>query len=302
MGPFCRSPPWAHFFEQGDASVFTLGGVSEPMGTLPGVRTRGGEALALLNETVSAAAFVGAACALSKRSFWRGGSNDFNWSQHATCPRPNVLPNLWLIPGGKRLHGLDFQKLAPALKLAFSLMPNTIVIIDTDAELSERGASLAAVAASDELALVVSASWTDYLRTIDDPANSLFRALDVLVDYKPLISRVIFNSIQKRAHAPCPLLGVEKALAFTPPSTSLEAISEITTHLFSIMNDPATNYARYFKMQVANASLFTKSYVSAICAIPESAWQDSWKHGEPVALMDDPNALQFHRLAQDLTK
>lgn len=167
---------------QGDATTFLLGGVSEPASASSGARTRGGEVFSSLPREKSAAALVEAVlkpavpvAEAPRGFFWRGtavaapaAAAPFDWKAHAVRPvdvhpAGNCPPNLYLVPGGKDLYGAPFEGLAPALRAAL-VSTGAIVLVDTDAELSERGSSLAGIAAADHLAVVVSTSWTDYLR------------------------------------------------------------------------------------------------------------------------------------------
>jgi len=283
---------------QSDATVFTLGGVAEPTSNVPGIRTLGGEAASRLPSNVSVLGLVETASALNKRFAWLGGTKPLKWKPHAVQPL-EAIPNFWLIPGGKQLFQVTFAELFPLLKKAFSNMDDCVVFVDTDAELCERGASLAAIAASHELALVLSASWTDYLRVIDDPANSLFRNLKDLGEKQcaPKISRVIFNNLQKRENRACALLSVQGALLFSPPSTTLQTVEEITSHLYSI-----ADYKRFFLGEPATLAAFVETYVSAVSTVPEGTWKKSWLQGSHICFMDDdPNAPQFRRLANDFS-
>lgn len=60
-------------------------------------------------------------------------------------PKGKAPPNLWLSAGGSRLHRVlqhdEIAGAAAALRAAFAAMPDTVVLIDTDAEVSERPCS-----------------------------------------------------------------------------------------------------------------------------------------------------------------
>lgn len=294
---------------QGDASVFLLGGVREPAAAESAARTRGGEALAALGSDKGATAFLAAVTAVpaparpASTSFWRGVYNNTpappstpppDWKAFAVRPldaNPDgeCPPNLYLIPGGKTLYGVPFEGTALALRAALAAS-GALVLVDTDAELSERGASLAGLAAADNLALVLSTSWCDYVRALDDPANSLLAALGFLKrthpELKPAIAHVIFNNVQKRLSMPGGIAAVPGLLSFTPPSTSLEALVEIASHLRSVALDPSGGgRAAFFANQAALASQndFLRAYVVAVPTVPESAWQWSSRNGAPLA-------------------
>lgn len=293
---------------QGDASVFLLGGVREPAAASSAARTRGGEALAALGSDKGATAFLAAVTAVpaparpASTSFWRGVIGPAptsappppDWKSFAVRPldaNPDgeCPPNLYLIPGGKTLYGVPFEGTALALRAALAAS-GALVLVDTDAELSERGASLAGLAAADNLALVLSTSWCDYVRALDDPANALIAALGFLKrthpELKPAIAHVIFNNVQKRLSTPGGIAAVPGLLSFTPPSTSLEALVEIASHLRGVALDPSGGgRAAFFAHQAALASQndFLRAYVVAVPTVPESAWQWSSRHGAPLA-------------------
>jgi hypothetical protein len=166
------------------------------------------------------------------------------------------------------------------------------VLVDTDAELSERGASLAGIASADRLAMVLSTSWSDYLRTLDDPANSLMQALSFLKtrhpDLSPRIAHAVFNNVQKRLSTPGGTAGVPGMLPFTPPSSSLESLADIATHLRSVGSVP--KYARFFSKpdSLATNDAFMRDYVTGMPTVPESAWQASLSKGLPLVCTPAP--------------
>lgn len=312
---------------QGDASVFLLGGVAEPSACVKGVRTRGAEKIAALRPGVSR--FVNhvletptTPTPTPTKSFWRGSSlapqpppkptlrwQDFAVKPSEVHPEGGAPQNFWIIHGGKDvLLGLQpdvsLEELSTALRAAFDTMHDTIVIIDTDAELSERGASLAGIAAADSLALVLSSSWTDYLRTLDDPVNSLFDALKFLstqsnIKLRAKIEHVVVNDVFKTKSAPC---GV---LSFTPSKVSDKAIADIVAHLFSMTADPSTGYAKFFgpKDCLASVEKFTRAQLVGVSTVPESVWQASWTNGEPVVVRPTSDAhetaaIQYETVAK----
>jgi len=298
---------------QGDATTFLLGGVSEPASASSGARTRGGEVFSSLPREKSAAALVeavlkpAAPVAEAPRGFfWRGtavaapaAAAPFDWKAHAVRPvdvhpAGNCPPNLYLVPGGKDLYGAPFEGLAPALRAAL-VDTGAIVLVDTDAELSERGSSLAGIAAADHLAVVVSTSWTDYLRTLDDPANSLFAALAFLSvshpQLTPRIRHLVFNNVQKRTGAPGGPPSAPMLLPFTPPAPSLGSIVEIASHMRSVAAD--STHGRYFGTPTNDVAGFLQAYVTAVPAIPESAWQASAANGQPLVSVPQPKEAEM---------
>lgn len=295
---------------QGDASVITLGGTAEPEGFAPGVRTRGAEKIAALDAGHTAAGFLTAVCAYTAApapsgfSFLRGAGSapakPFDWPAHCVSvkevhPASNVPPNLFLAAGGRALYKLFSDAVvlscAASLRAAFASMPaNTIVLIDTDAELSERMASLLGIAAAQELCLVLTSSWTDYGRVLDDAANGLFAGMSWLSTndpgFKAKVSAVVFNNVTKRLAAASDLCGSPSALSFTPPAPAKESITEILQHLFVMCTDSASNYRAYFSDAAAFADVasFTRRYVTGLATVPDSVWQSCLAQGVPVVL------------------
>jgi len=297
---------------QGDASVFLCGGTDEPTAFAPGVRTLGGERMAAISMQRTALGFINAAQnayaaasvpAVVSRSFWRGSTVAtnantaivFDWKEHSV-PVSQVHPtggapaNLFISTGGRTLHGMPFNGISVALKAVFNAMENdVIVLIDTDAELSERGASLGAIGAVSYLAMIISASWPDYLRALEDPANSLFAALAYLErnvpNFNTKIKLVIANGVQKTRNAFTSMCGVTNVVPFTPMSLSLDAVSEIVTHLHGFAVDPANNVSQYFydsTRTLANPGAFISDVFTAVPTFAEGVWQRTWNTGKPI--------------------
>ena len=308
---------------QGDASVFTCGGTAEPTMFAPNVRTLGAERMAALPVQRTALGFIQAAkiaytAAAAPppvvRSFWRGSTVStasttptvaFDWTQHAVRVSDVHLaggapPNLFVSVGGRSLYGLPFDGVSVALKAVFRAMSDdVIVIIDTDAELSERGASLGALGAATFLAMVISASWPDYLRSLEDPANSLFGALDYLQREVPgfdgKIKTVIANGVQKTRNAFTSMCGVTNVVPFTPMSLSLDAVSEIVTHLHGFAVDDTNNIRRFFynpDNTLTNPGAFIVEVFTAVPTFAEGVWQRTWSTGKALVIKpwsDEPS-------------
>jgi len=308
---------------QGDASVFTCGGTAEPTMFAPNVRTLGAERMAAVPVQRTALGFIQAAknaytAAAAPppvvRSFWRGSTVStasttpnvaFDWTQHAVRvsdvhPAGGAPPNLFVSVGGRALYGLPFDGVSVALKAVFRAMSDdVIVLIDTDAELSERGASLGALGASTFLAMVISASWPDYLRSLEDPANSLFGALDYLQREVPgfdsKIKMVISNSVQKTRNAFTSMCGIANIVPFTPMSLSLDAVSEIVTHLHGYAVDDTNNIRRFFynpDNTLANPGTFISDVFTAVPIFSEGIWQKTWNNGKALVIKpwsDEPS-------------
>ena len=286
-----------------DASRILLGGAREPYKHTPGVRTRGDEVLSSIDPSKIASGFIAAAIAAvapaarapattSYFGGWRGSSapaqasqsNAFEWTKH--CVEPAALnpeglapANLHVAAGGPTLHGdHEFHPTINALKAAFASMRDVVVLVDTDAELNERGASLAGIAAAQKLLVVLSSSWYDMGRLIDDKANGLFAALKwmrtVAPDCAPKIHKLIFNGLQKRTNAASALTGVPNALPFTPPSSTHDAVAEIAAYVLQHSADDADVRASFADADtLANVSAFVARYVTGMQTVPESTWQ-----------------------------
>ena len=300
---------------QGDATTFLLGGVAEPNDPASGARTRGGEAAAALPRDKCAAGFLEALLTAPplpmqpppRATFWRGSpvaavpaaAAEPDWKAHAVkpCevhPAGRCPPNLYILAGGKSLYGVPFEGgLVPALRRALA-SSNAVVLIDTDAELSERGASLAGIAVADRLALVLSTSWSDYLRALDDPANSLLGALEYLrtahPTLSPRIAHAVFNNVQKRLSAPGGTATVPGLLPFTPPSSSLEALADIAVHLRTV----AVTRPQFFAFGHESNEAFMRAYVTGVPTVAESTWQAASTAGCPIACMACPTESQGH--------
>jgi len=223
---------------QGDASVALLGGVKEPTQFATGVATRGMENLVKVSQT--SRAFLEAIWNRPKpaRSFWRGTAalEAFDWRAHVVSVR-EAFPagcaphNIYLAAGGPSLHGTAevAQVIALAADVRAALPANAVVIVDTDAELSERFASLLGLAIADSVVVVASASWQDMQRLISDPVNSLFKAMAFLranmPAFRATVHTFVFNNLAKTSKEPC------NHLAFTPPADTVRIIREIGAYV-----------------------------------------------------------------------
>lgn len=297
---------------QGDASVITLGGTGAPRDLVPGIRTRGAEVIAALpnekrslafvsNTVIAPPAFVGGwgvlGRAVTPANLGSGRvTSVFEWQKHAVRvreahPDGNAPDNLWISPGGRALYtafpAAEVLTTAAALRTAFTAMgSDVLVVIDTDAELAERTSSIIGIAASRGLCMVLTSSWTDYQRLLDDAANGFFAGLAWLAERDPTsaakISLVVFNNVQ--------LLNKNKSgvggtmLPFTPPRAALDAIGDISNHLYSISTSPTTNHKQFFSDPAVFGShhAFVERYVTGFSTVPTTVWQDCQARGVPV--------------------
>ena len=255
----------------------------------------------------------------------------FSWREHAVQPslmHPSgrAPSNLYISAGGGRLHKLlpdaaSSADAASALRLVFSkfLSSDVLVLIDTDAELSERGCSSAGIASASELCLVLSSSWTDYNRVLDDSANGLFAAMSGLEAsdpaFKARIQLIVFNNVAKRTSTPSELCGSPSALPFTPPAPAKAAIADILSHLLSMTRgEPgaSSNLRRFFAggdenaedsteeaPQFASLAAFTARYAAGMATVADSLWQHCLAAGVPVssATATEPQAATAEQLA-----
>ena len=315
---------------QGDSSVITLGGTGEPDAFVPGLRTKGAERIAAVPATRTAGGFLAAAqafqasggappspqapsAAVSGWGMLRGsaapvaGSSApaaFPWRQHCvnvaeTHASGGAPPNLFVAPGGRALYKCvpDDQIMAAAasLRAAFACCgPDLLVVIDTDAELSERCTSLIGLAAAQDIALVLTSSWGDYQRVVDDPANGLFPGMAWLeandAGAKAKVACVVFNQVTKTNVTPIKLANSSVAvLPFTPPKSSVDSMTDILEHMVSMCNDPATAYRRFFARSdvdaaFADTAAFASAYVTGLATVPDTLWQECLEKGRPVVV------------------
>lgn len=306
---------------QGDASVITLGGTGQPLAFAPGVRTRGAEVIAALPAAKTAAGFLAAvkaaptsqpAPAPAASSGWgllsraagtpppAPPAKPFDWQAHsvnvsAAFPAGKAPPNLWAAPGGRSLYNLvpadEVLATSAALRRALaSLGPDVIVIIDTDAELAERTSSLLGIAAAKHLCMVLTSSWTDYQRLLDDAANGLFAGLSWLETNDPQcvakIGAVVFNNVQLLNKSKGEVCGSPGALPFTPPKAAMDSITDIVNHLHQMCSEATTNYKAFFDDPSAfgSAQAFTHRYVTGLATVPDKVWQDCHSKGMAVVV------------------
>jgi hypothetical protein len=172
----------------------------------------------------------------------------------------------------------DLLSTAAALRSAFASMGSDIVVlIDTDAEIGERVFSTLGLAASSQLCLVLSSSWTDYGRVLDDAVNGLFLSLETLetadAGFKSQINLVVFNNVSKSSSKPAELCGSSSALPFTPPAPAKAAISDILCHLLTMASSPRCR--RFFagdEAAFASLAAFTARFASGVATIADSVW------------------------------
>ena len=315
------------FSLQNDATVFFLGGTAEPRLHAPGVRTRGAENAANLSSTKSARGFVESAIAAAAppvpaRGFWSSKPSvapHCDWHNHAVSPNEmnpdGACPsNLFIVPNGRSLadETLDLAVAVPALKNALR-GDDVLFVIDTDAELLERPASMVGLACSSHVCLVTTDAWSDYLRLLEDPKNSVMKTLLKLEELgvgAPRIHQIIFNGCNKHRNAFSSLLGFDNALPFTPSSLPRTAVSEIVAHFHDVVNDGSNILTRFFADPNAasgNTVAFVCRYVTGVFDMPDSVRHSSLQNGRPIVVepwKDDTHttcALVLETVATKLT-
>jgi len=251
---------------QGDASVALLGGVHEPLEFSTGVSTRGMENISKVPAERTARGFLEAVAAKQPtKAFWRGmaPAAPFDWRAHVVSvaeayPAGGAPPNLYVAPGGASLHGAPLDPLALVEKVRAALPADAVVLVDTDAELSERPPSLLGLAVADSVCVVASASWSDVQRLLSDPVNSLFAALahvsQALPGYRGVVSTFVFNNLSKVSKEPY------GHLPFTPPANTLRTIADICAF---VDNSPLAS--RF----LAPHSDFFADLVAAVAVVPD---------------------------------
>lgn len=292
---------------QGDTSVNLLGGVQAPAQFNPGVRTLGDEKMLTIDSQSSALGLINALSATMgqapTRSFWRGGFMasstattitpiDYAVSVKDKHPAGKAPSNLYISYGGPNLYGQQINPVSGAadkLRAGFAKMDNCIVLIDTDAELSERPTSLLGIAVAQKIILVLSPHWADYSRLLQDPANGIFLALAFLKQndsgFKGKIAGFLFNNVSKRLNDGTNLCGVP-ALPFTPPNDEVAGMTEISSHMFQMAIDMNSMLSDYFlNWSATTAGDFVRTYVSAIGSIPTTVIQPALAQGIAVINM-----------------
>jgi hypothetical protein len=285
------------FSVQADASVALLGGIKAPTKFTPGIATRGAEVVASVPVHSTAVGFISSmrayhaaqiSLAAPPVNWWRGAalvpltvpSAPFDWRSCTvnigeTCGHGPT--NLFVAVGGSKLHDLfqltESVAVATALRSCVGTVTDTIFIIDTDAELSERCTSLLGLAAADELVVITSASWQDTQRLITDPVNSLFTRLAAIHGqfggFVAKVSTVCFNAVAKASKDPLP------PLPFTPPAVTVSMIREIGGYMSGL---------EACKPFLAPHTTFYDEIVTAVATIPDGTKMKTLETGIPIVM------------------
>ena len=181
----------------GDSSSALIGGSQAPSGNQLGIATKFQEMMTTLPPTKRSSAFLkdvsAAPAAVSQQAggwFFRGAASvaptvnisHVKWKDYAlnvrtTWPTGNAPTNLFVMPGDVDLNR-QFETPAAMVACAKnvrslfdSLGDDVVVFVDTDAELSERCASIIGLSVATDIHVVTSSLWPDYQRILSDRVN-----------------------------------------------------------------------------------------------------------------------------------
>ena len=306
----------------GDASTLLLGGMQEPKNS-PSARSHGEELCAAQvaagkSTFTLMTAFAGTAAAAApttaRATGWgrllsssSGGTNAtaepavalthatimaaYATRVRDTYPASDAPANLYVVVGGATLTNLTNEQAVRAsqtLGSAFAAAPSDVVyILDTDAELCERPASACAAAAAGGLALLSSANWSDFLRSLTDPVNGICLALAPPFPPKK-IERIIFTRVSKTRNEHTTVAGAPVS-PFKPVNNAASNIEQIVQYV----HDRAQAGGPMQPYVDANATLrqFAEDHVIVVPDLPENVINMSVLKGTPVAYMEAGGAV-----------
>jgi len=299
----------------GDASTLLLGGTREPSETVEGARTRGTQALLSLPEERTAGGLLraiaerqrSAGSIAGKVTGFFTGSKAVDVSQHcvrvAELTDSEVPENLYLCAGGKCLMGSVNEEgwvaaAAEAREALQQLGEGWSVFVDSDAELAERVPSRVALAVADRMVLLLSASWNDYCRTLDDPINGLFGVLTSMEQQNlptPKITMVLFNHVKQKDRSQVRLHGegvgfeTDATLPFSPVKGVQAQMAQIADHCYETgWRNIERDWQRFYAdaAAITDEGAFGDRYVTALFELPELANHASQLTGTPLCCMD----------------
>jgi hypothetical protein len=306
----------------GDASTLLVGGLQEPKNS-PSARSHGEELCAAqvaAGKSTAAlmTAFAGGAAAAAptttRATGWgrllssSGGGNNAVTAPavamtHATIlstyavrvrdayPAGDAPENLYIVVGGATLTGITNEQAVRASQTIGSAFaaapPNVVYLLDTDAELCERPASACAAAAAGGLALLSSANWSDFLRSLTDPVNGITIALSPPFPPKK-IERVIFTRVAKTRNEQATVAGAPVS-PFKPVNNAAANIEQIVNYV----HDRAQTGGPMQPYVEANTTLrqFSEDHVIVVPDLPENVINTSVLKGTPVAYMEAGGAV-----------
>ena len=212
--------------------------------------------------------------------------------------------NLWLCAGGSTLVGVcedaDVARAGELLRGGIEALGDEwVMFADTDAELAERVASRIALAATARMVLLLSSSWNDYTRTLDDPINGVFAVLQKMEETgvrTPAIEMVLFNHVKQKSGAAIKLhstadgFGRDATLPFSPVKNVQSQMAQISDHLFSAgWVNAERDWKRFYVNGgegVEDEGVFSDTYVTALFELPDNANHASQLTGTPICSMD----------------
>lgn len=297
----------------GDASALLLGGLQEPKNS-PTARSHAEELCTnhiAANKSTAAlfTAFAGGAGAanptVTRATGWGrllgGGSASTAQSAvtltHAAIsnyivkvcdvyPSGGAPPNLFLAIGGGGLKDMsndEAVRASQALATAISGAPNNhVYLFDTDAEINERPASACAAATASGVALLSTANWSDFLRSLTDPVNGVTIALAPPFPPKK-IERVIFTRVAKTRNEQTPVAGASVS-PFKPVNAALANVEQIVQYIFD-RAQPGGPMSSYVDANVPLRQ-FADDHVIVIPDLPENVISTSILQGVSVACME----------------
>lgn len=298
----------------GDVSTLLLGGTQEPTADC-GARTRGGQGLLGVPAERTAAGVLQALLEGHRASntlagrfagMMRSGSGGVSVADAAVRVADHteaaVPESLYLLAGGAPLAAAvaeeDWTLAAQLLRLALEAMEGDwLVIFDTDAELAERVCSRIALACAEKMVLLLSASWNDYCRTLDDPINGLFGVLTKLESTGvpfPRIECCLFNHVKQKERTPVKLhpgngLARDAMLPFSPVKGVHSQMAQIVDHLYECgWINVERDWKRFYVggEESSDEGAFSDRYVTALLELPDSVNHASQLTGTPIAMME----------------
>jgi len=209
--------------------------------------------------------------------------------------------NIFLATGGVKLHEVltlqNAERVAAMVAAALDKSEgNWVAFFDTDAEVTERPATLAAVVAAQRIVLPLSANWADYNRVVDgDPINSLFPVLRHRISNGlpcAKVDHVVFNSVKLKDSTPCGLHDDGRRgamLPFSPVKNVRSQMSQMSDHMFSQgWEDMELQYRTIYMDDgsVNDEDAFAARYVQSLYSMPDNIVHVSALTGIPVCSMD----------------
>lgn len=320
---------------QGDVSEYVLGGTQEPLKDEPKATTAGSQVMKTVPPSKTAAGLFAALLKAdpSGMDISRRFSNLFhapslpNVKDHIIkvtdyCQKEQKMPeNLWLATGGsslavgavnaptiaqeptettKELANLvqtkSWSQAGQLLATAMDSLPEDwVAFYDTDAEISERGASQVPLRAAKSLVLLLSENWRDYLRIYNDPVNALFPVLTYFnTKYEVAkVDMILFNRVGKLNQNPIMLHGATQGrdaeLPFSPVKVVQKNMGEIVDHMYGYCwQNMDSNFRLLFKdaQNINNEGEFSHRYVCSFYHFPEVAKEISVLKGTPFVAME----------------